>query len=80
MKEYSVLLLYPVGFWPHNTPETYYNFTIADSAEEAVQKVRQMAIAANGDRFEFTLKPQDFSVLAVMEGHIELELGAADEV
>ena len=77
MKEYSVLLLYPTGFWPNDTPETYYSFTVADSPIEAVENVRQMAVEAN-EYFELELK--DFFILAVMEGHIELELDAADEV
>lgn len=71
MKKYSVLLLYP----DPTDLATYFNHTIARSPEDAVTSVRLMANAAN----EGTIEPDDFELLAVFNGWIEMEMSSYDE-
>jgi len=78
-KKYSVLLMYP-ELNDQGEPETYYGWTEADSPDEAVENVRREAWAAAGNprldawgATDGSIPPEDFHLLAVFKGHLELE-------
>lgn len=68
---FSVLLAYSVG---DQGIETYFTQVFSTSARAAAVKAQVDASEAN----DGVLAPEEFEVLAVIAGHIELELGVYD--
>ena len=73
MNKYSVLLLYPEGD-ASTGPETYFAHVDAATADQAAKMAQWMADWDN----EGSPAADDFEVLAVFAGHIEMELGVSD--
>jgi len=73
---YSVLLLYPD--YSGDGPETFYEFTWAETPEDAAAAVRAVASHVNGGAERFP--PEDFAVLGVWCGHHPLERGILDDL
>jgi hypothetical protein len=69
MRDYSVLLLYP-DYLNDSGTETYYDWTEAETSEQAIEDVQRMAKEKNPEVEDHT----DFAVLLVLQGHIELRL------
>jgi len=70
---YSVLLLYPPGTWPIEKPETYFEHTMAKDVNGAIEKIQRKASDANGK----LILPEEFMVIAVFQGHLEIEMGVS---
>lgn len=66
LSTYSVLLVYPSG---GEKVETYFAWAFATSPEAAAGRVRLDAAEVSGGEFV----PEDFQVLAVFPGQVELE-------
>jgi len=62
---YSVILLYPPGEWPIESPEIYFEHTMAKDAGEAIENVQKKASNANHGNID----PEEFKVIAVFQGH-----------
>lgn len=74
MKRYSVLLAYP-EMLEDGEPETYYAWVSANSPIAAIKTARQEAVAAQEG---MNYLPNEFTVLAVLEGHQQLLHGAGE--
>lgn len=71
MTKFTVLLLYP-DYLQDNGDDTYQAWVEADTVQEAKEKAQKEALNQEVDEgFETYWKPEDFSVLAVYEGHNE---------
>ena len=72
---YTVILRYPEFLNPDG--DWYYTKGVAAfSPQEACARVRQMAFEANLDRAN---GPEDFSLVSVLAGDVELELAAVED-
>ena len=69
MKEYTVLLLYPVSIADEIGKETYLSWVEAESPEQAVIIAQKMVWAANAYGEDDPLVPDDFHPLLLVEGH-----------
>lgn len=84
MKPYSVLLLYPDHATDYPGVDTYFSWTMAKNPHQAAANVQLLAERDNTiDKDEpsylgITIRADEFRVLAVFAGHIDMELGGAD--
>lgn len=75
-KKYSVLLLYPDKGNASTGPETYFAHVEAASPDRAAKTAQGRADWDN----KGSPAADDFKVLAVFAGHVEMELGVLDFV
>lgn len=78
LHKYSVLLLYPDYLASNYGEETYYAWVEATDAHAAATSAQQDAWGAQESDVRENHEPADFLPLAVIKGHIELELGVQD--
>lgn len=68
MTKFTVLLLYP-DYLQENGDDTYQAWVEADTVQEAKELGQRQAFNQEADDAASTESPNDFSVLAVYEGH-----------